>query len=106
MVNPGEPAKILDRGGLPISLGGDYQQYNATLKAGGRLYLYSDGITEAMNPAREMFGQQHLLESLEQLANRPLPTSVSQLVEQVHGWRGGSPMSDDVSILALECLAR
>jgi phosphoserine phosphatase RsbU/P len=106
LINPGEPGQILDRGGLPISLGADYEQYNATLKAGGRLYLYSDGITEAMNPAREMFGQQRLLESLEQFANRPLPTSVSQLVEHVHGWREGAPMSDDVSILALECLTK
>jgi sigma-B regulation protein RsbU (phosphoserine phosphatase) len=105
LVNPGEPAAILDRGGLPISLGADYKQYEAAVKPGGRLYLYSDGITEAMAPDREMFGQQNLLRSLEQLAKVPLPTSVSTLVEKVHAWRGGAPMSDDVSILAIECIA-
>jgi sigma-B regulation protein RsbU (phosphoserine phosphatase) len=96
---------ILDQGGLPISLGADYQQYDVELNPGGRLYLYSDGVTEAMNAEREMFGQQRLLQSLEKMANLPLSASVTQLIGEIHLWRGGKPIRDDVSILALECAA-
>ena len=105
LVNPGQPATILDQGGLPISLGADYQQYDVELTPGGRLYLYSDGVTEAMNAEREMFGQQRLLQSLEKMANLPLSASVTQLIGEIHLWRGGKPIRDDVSILALECAA-
>ena len=104
LVNPREPAVILDRGGLPISLGGDYKEYSVVLKPGERLYLYSDGVTEAMNSGRELFGQEKLLKSLEKLASIALPASISRIMEEIHRWRDNAPIGDDVSILALECL--
>jgi phosphoserine phosphatase RsbU/P len=104
LVKPREPAVILDQGGLPISLGVDYKEYSVVLKPGERVYLYSDGVTEAMSPVRELFGQERLLKCLEKLADVPLPMSISHLMEEIHLWRGDAPIGDDVSIVALECL--
>jgi sigma-B regulation protein RsbU (phosphoserine phosphatase) len=104
LINPHEPASILDKGGLPIGIGGAaYEEYRVVLKAGGRVYLYSDGITEAMNAAGEMFGQPRLLQSLERLTNVALSVSISRLLEELHIWRGDAQTRDDISILALEC---
>jgi phosphoserine phosphatase RsbU/P len=104
LVHPREPAVVLDQGGLPISLGGDYKEYSVALKPGDRLYLYSDGVTEAMNSTRELFGQEKLLKSLEKLADVSLKISISRIMEEIHRWRGDALMGDDVSVLALECL--
>jgi sigma-B regulation protein RsbU (phosphoserine phosphatase) len=106
LVSPREPAVILDKGGLPISLGSDYKEYSVVLKPSERLYLYSDGVTEAMNSVRELFGQERLINSLEKLANVPLPASISRIMQEIHLWRGGATIGDDVSLLALECLPK
>ena len=44
--------------GLPIGMFPDteYTEYAARLEPGDRLYFYSDGVTEAMNPADDDFG--------------------------------------------------
>jgi sigma-B regulation protein RsbU (phosphoserine phosphatase) len=105
LVNPQEPPIILDQGGLPIGIGISYEEYSVVLKPGARVYLYSDGVTETMNPAKDMFGAERLLKSVEQLANVSLSTSVSRLTQEIDLWRGGTKVRDDVSILALECLS-
>jgi sigma-B regulation protein RsbU (phosphoserine phosphatase) len=104
LINPQESAIILDQGGLPIGVGISYEEYSVVLKPGARLYLYSDGVTEAMNAAGEMFGQERLLPSLERLANVALSASVARLTQEIDLWRGDTKARDDVSILALECL--
>lgn len=104
VVNPAGPAVTLDQGGLPISIGTGYSEYSAVLKPGERLYLYSDGVTEAMNSARELFGPERLLKSLQKLLNVPLQTSLARIKEEIHLWCGEARIGDDVSILALECV--
>ena len=52
MVEPGQPALILDQGCLPIGIGTDYQEHTVALNSGSRVYLYSDGVTEAMDRGR------------------------------------------------------
>jgi len=48
--------------GMPLGLmpGMDYDEAELTLKPGERMLLYSDGISEAHNPDREMFGFERL----------------------------------------------
>ena len=48
--------------GMPLGLmpGMDYDEAEVTLKPGERMLLYSDGISEAHNPDREMFGFERL----------------------------------------------
>ncbi|MBU4535378.1 MAG: serine/threonine-protein phosphatase [Euryarchaeota archaeon] len=37
-----------------------YHEKELTLKTGDRIYLYTDGITEAINPQDELFGDSYL----------------------------------------------
>lgn len=71
------------------------------LAAGDRVYLYCDGILEARNAEREMFGDERLLASVEACATQELAASVDGLVEQAKSWAGNKPQ-DDVSVLAFE----
>ena len=79
-----------------------YQESVIELRPGDRLYLYSDGILEAMNSEDELFGPERLVETLEERKNLTLQGSVEGLVECGRQWSGDVGFVDDVSILALE----
>lgn len=98
-----EPPRVLTTPGLPIGLAEDaYQEQCLQLQPGDRLYLYSDGLTEAMNEAEEQFGPERLLAALVRQREGSLEESVSGVVTAVQQWQ--SRMRDDVSMLALEWL--
>ena len=73
-----------------------------TLGVGDRFIVYSDGVTEAMDPAQELYGEDRL-EALE------LPVSASDatgaLVDSVLAWEQGT-RSDDVTVLVLDFLRK
>ena len=79
-----------------------YQEFVIELKPGDRLYLYSDGILEAMNSEDELFGPERVVEALEERKNLTLQGGVEELVECGRQWSGDAGFADDVSILALE----
>ncbi|MDA2938977.1 serine/threonine-protein phosphatase [Acidobacteria bacterium AH-259-A15] len=98
-----EPA-ILEAQGLPIGFfkEASYQEHSITMKPGDRLYLYSDGITEAMNEKGEEFGKRQLIRALDHSRARTLKDSLSSLFESVDEWRGDARLEDDISVLAAE----
>ena len=98
---------ILKSDGSPIGLAEDeYEERSVRLAAGDRLYLYSDGVPEAMNPAGEQFGRAQLLEAISRSRSEPLRNSVAALLSEVEQWQGTASSQDDISILAVEILAR
>ena len=97
---------ILPSQGFPIGLAGDaYDERSARLGAGDRLYLYSDGLPEAMDPAGEQFGDARLLDAIERLRSEPLQESTHALLGEIARWHGSGKAHDDISVLAVEVLA-
>jgi len=72
-----------------------------TLAPGDALLLYTDGVTEAMNPASECYGDERLLD----LAGRPLEATadafLDRLVASVRTFAAGAAQSDDIAALVL-----
>ncbi len=94
---------ILESPGFPIGLAEDaYEERSVRLAAGDRLYLYSDGVTEMMDPAGELFGDARLLEAIGRGRSVPLQESVAAVVGEVERWRGAASAQDDISIVAVE----
>ena len=97
---------ILKASGLPIGIAETtYDEHVVNLQAGDRLFLYSDGLTDAMNEQREHFGVLNLLRAIE--ANRALGIHdcVSSLMRETERWCGTIPPHDDITLLALEITA-
>ena len=64
---------ILESQGFPIGLADEaYEERSVRLGAGDRLYLYSDGVPEAMDPAGKQFGDARLLEAIGRGRSEPL----------------------------------
>ena len=103
---PGAPGVILESQGFPMGLTDNpYEERSVRLGAGDRLYLYSDGVPEAMNPAGQQFGNARLLEVIGQGRSKPLQESVATLLGEIVRWHGSERPQDDISILAVEIAA-
>ena len=97
-------ATVLDGSGLPIGFvdGTNYSEWQQVLTVNNRLYLYSDGVSEACSPAGEQFGEARFLEAIEASASAPLNESLALIEKQLEDWCGEAGFKDDVSLLALE----
>jgi len=94
---------ILESQGFPIGLAEDsYEERSIRLGEGDRLYLYSDGVPEAMNPAGEQFGEARLKKAISQARPEPLQEGVATLLEEIVRWHGSERPQDDISIMAVE----
>jgi sigma-B regulation protein RsbU (phosphoserine phosphatase) len=100
------PPVILETPGFPIGLANEpYGERCVHLAAGDRLYLYSDGIPDAMNSRSEQFGDDRLLRALERARPQPLQDGIAFLLDEIARWQGGAKPQDDISILAIEVSA-
>jgi len=89
--------------GLPIGLlAASYEERSVMLRPGDRVYLYSDGVTEAMNASEEQFGVQRLLSRLCQVRELSLKESLNAVSKSLEEWRCHDCLRDDVSLVALE----
>lgn len=79
-----------------------YKEDEALLEAGALLVLFSDGVTEAMNEAEEMFEEERLLEVLTQAAAPPTASGViSSVLNAVDAFVGAAEQADDISIVVV-----
>lgn len=103
----GGPPTVLDHPGYPVGLAeGPYSDRCVRLGGGDRLYLYSDGVPEAMCPAGNLFGVGRFLAAVARGRSTPLATAVAAIQTDVEQWCGPAGPPDDVSILALELSPR
>lgn len=89
--------------GMPLGLmsGMEYEEVETTIEPGECLVFYSDGLVEAHNPQREMFGNARLKEILSQGAVR-CPTVIQRLLSELEAFTGrGWQQEDDVTLLTL-----
>ncbi len=104
LVRPGNRPTAHQLGGMPIGVaeGTKYEEIIIPLQAGDRLFLYSDGLIEAMNPTGEHFGKQRFFDFLIENQSVTLEESVQLLKKQIVSWSANQSLQDDLSILAIE----
>lgn len=94
---------FLSGDGLPIGIAEtDYEEHTIHLTPGDRLLFYSDGVTECMNSANELFGEQRLAELLVRTSHQSLDDVVPQILDALDSWREIQPIHDDLSLVAIE----
>ncbi len=79
-----------------------YRQAELMLAPGDRLYLYTDGVTEATNAAEELYGEARLLQVLNQSGSQPLTAVLGLIQADIDGFVGEAPQFDDITMLLLE----
>ena len=71
----------------------------AELDAGAGLLLYTDGVTEAHRPRRELYGEPRLSAALREVAGSEPAAVVRRVLTEVHEHAGGT-LTDDLCIVA------
>jgi serine phosphatase RsbU (regulator of sigma subunit) len=89
--------------GMPLGLmsGTAYEEKHATLSPGARLLLHSDGLAEAHNGDREMFGSPRIVKVMEGQDRHE--NLIDKLLAELDGFVGkGWEQEDDITLVTLE----
>jgi signal transduction histidine kinase/serine phosphatase RsbU (regulator of sigma subunit)/ligand-binding sensor domain-containing protein len=81
-----------------------YETGRLALAPGEALFLYTDGVTEAMKSTRERFSPHRLEAGLRQMSGVSLSSLTGKIVEEVKDFSAGAAESDDITVLALRYL--
>jgi serine phosphatase RsbU (regulator of sigma subunit) len=89
--------------GIPFGIdeGHPYRIAEAVLRPGDALFLYSDGITEALSPTGEEFGTAGLEAALEEARGGAAARIVGHVLDRTTRFAAGAEQSDDITSLAL-----
>ncbi len=92
--------------GLPLAMlpGQAYGHGTFTLPPGGLLALYTDGITEATDPAEEEYSPERLQAFLSTRAAAPVEAVDAELMADLDAFAQGTPFADDRTLLLLRRL--
>ncbi len=90
-----------DRFPLGILDEADYQETRIRLEPGDRLVFYTDGIVEAMNANREMFGFDRLLQVVREAGSMNADHLLKEISNQVNEFCGGASQSDDLTVIVV-----
>ena len=86
---------------LPIA---KYQEFRIRMDPGDTLVLYSDGVTEAVNPSDVDFGEDRLGELTASLQGRPASEVVAAIQSEVKKFSEGAPQADDITVVVMRRL--
>jgi sigma-B regulation protein RsbU (phosphoserine phosphatase) len=76
-----------------------YHSKQARLAPGESILLYTDGVTEAMNPQHDQFSDERFIELLGTLHGRSAEEQVRAVLEALSEFVQGAPQSDDITLL-------
>jgi len=79
-----------------------YHEEVIYLKPGDILYLYTDGITEAMNKKNELFGEPRLLDTVNKYESLPPAEFAGAIKKEVDQHSQGVDQADDITMLILK----
>jgi serine phosphatase RsbU (regulator of sigma subunit) len=83
----------------------EYQEYHEQLAAGDALVIYSDGVTEANNPAGDEFEIEGLSAAVIENRHLPAPTIVSRINQALTVYTAGAPPADDITVIVARRVA-
>lgn len=97
-------SKMIHRGEQPLGMFRDtrYHEYYLSFEPGDVLILYTDGVTEAQNPAGEEFGRDRLLEAAKSAYELPAREMIASIEMAVLAWTAGAGTTDDVTFFIIK----
>jgi len=104
----GEVSALEHPGGLVLGVSseGDYRGGEVVLEPGDSLFLYTDGVSEAMDADRNLFSERRLQSALKHSAGETTDALLRKIVSQVREFCDGHPQTDDIAMLALRYFGR
>jgi sigma-B regulation protein RsbU (phosphoserine phosphatase) len=95
----------IEAGGIGLGmldLGIPYTGQTMTIEPGDKLFLYTDGIPEAMNMNEEEYSDERMISFLKENSGQPVNEFIRLLVEDVKKYAGKAEQSDDITSMILK----
>ncbi len=91
-------------GGMPVAMlpDADFEGKCVAFLPGDRLVIHSDGITEAMNPAGQAFGDHRFADFMAQRRSNPPSIVFEELAVRLQDWTGDASLQDDVTLILID----
>lgn len=103
----GEVLRLEDGGavvGMLPTMFVNYTQGEVQLEAGDLLVGYTDGISEAMNPAEEEWGEDAMLEELKNVYAQPSEEILTHIVACADKFANGAKQHDDMTMIIVKII--
>lgn len=78
-----------------------YKTKRFVLKPGEAIFMYTDGVTEAVNESEEMFSGDRLVECMRRMSGHPVKEVCECLMESIDEFAEGTPQADDITMMVL-----
>lgn len=103
-VSHDETKPLKNTGGMALGIMEDatFRSEKLQLRGGDRLFLYTDGVTEAMDEGGNQFTEPRLEDLLRQANGSSVTEITHGAVDSVRSHSAGAPQSDDITVLALK----
>ena len=79
----------------------EYKVDKIILRENERLFLYTDGVTEAQTSQNKFFGEERLLKTLNQ-KELSLPKTLEHIYKSIHKFIKDAPQFDDITMMIVE----
>ena len=86
---------------LGVEMNARYTANELTLSPGDTLFLYTDGLTEAENIRKELFGERRALETAATSGALTASEQMERMHQAVHTFVDGAEQSDDLTMLVI-----
>ena len=76
-----------------------YKEHSIKLVKGDRLFVYTDGVTEATDANKELFGEARLLAAMEKTGSMDAPDTLTSVRKDIDDFAGEAEQFDDITML-------
>ena len=99
----GDYELLKDKHGLVLAAmeGAPLKEYEIDLDAGDRLFVYTDGVPEAINEKNEAYGTDRLTMKLNQVKNVPQEQALESVLRDIRNFAGAAEQFDDITMLGI-----
>ncbi|MCX5804515.1 MAG: SpoIIE family protein phosphatase [Proteobacteria bacterium] len=100
----GEVSMIKSTGGIVVGVIDDakYTIDKLTLEPGDSIYLYTDGVNEAMNKNGEFFSDKRLEQGIIRLKEESIKDIIDGIMEEIEYFVQDMPQSDDITMMVIQ----
>ena len=99
----GQYELLIDKHGMILAVYDDNPMtaYEIRLNPGDRFFVYTDGVTEAMNEKHRQYGTDRMLEQLNTLKDSDQKTVLGGVLQDIRNFAGTAEQFDDITMLGL-----
>ncbi len=93
---------------LPLAAmpGTKAKEYEIILEPGDRLFVYTDGVPEALNENTEQYGTDRMLEVLNGTLDMSISDTLAAVAESLNEFKGNADQFDDITMIGFDYIKK